>query len=293
MVREALTHLKLIPSARVIDATLGLGGHAEAILRDYPEVRVLGLDRDPEAIKLATQRLKPFGDRLQTRHGSFADLDSLAADFGPACGILMDLGISSWQLAERGFSFQTDAPLDMRMDPGVDAPAAELVNGLPEGELADFLYQYGEEHRSRRIAKAIVEARPVSTTQELAEVIATSVGRRGRLHPATKSFQALRIAVNDELGAIERTLPLAIDLLAPGGRLAVISFHSLEDRIVKDAFRLASTDCICPPKTPVCICGHVATTRILTKKPLTADEAEIASNPRSRSARLLFVNTCT
>jgi 16S rRNA (cytosine1402-N4)-methyltransferase len=208
--------------------------------------------------------------------------------------ILLDLGVSSMQFdtPERGFSFRHDAPLDMRFDPGSDQPtAADLVNLLDADELADLFWRYGEERESRRLARAIVNARPFQTTGELAGAIERAMPRRhdDRLHPATRVFQALRIAVNDELGVIESALPQALDLLRPGGRLAVISFHSLEDRLVKDTFRLAATDCICPPHVPVCVCGHVATVNLLTRKPVTATEAEMAANPRSRSAKLRAV----
>jgi 16S rRNA (cytosine1402-N4)-methyltransferase len=200
---------------------------------------------------------------------------------------------------ERGFSFQVDGPLDMRMDTTTGQPAADLVNHLPEDELADLIYQYGEEPRSRRIARAIIKARPIERTRELADVISKAIRsrprkggqRRGKakIHPATRTFQALRIAVNDELGALERVLPQAIELLEPGGRLAVISFHSLEDRIVKQYFRQESRDCICPPEQPVCTCRHKATIHIITKKPITPSLVEIGENPKARSAKLRVV----
>ena len=209
-------------------------------------------------------------------------------------GILLDLGVSSMQLdmPKRGFAFMRDGPLDMRFDPGSSRPpAAELVNYMDEAELAGLFYKYGEERYSRPLARAVVAGRPYQTTRQLAEVIEKAVPRHkwGSIHPATRIFQALRIAINDELGTIERALPAAIDLLKPGGRLAVISFHSLEDRIVKQAFKLASTDCICPPKVPVCVCGHKASVKLVNRKPLEASEDEIAHNPRSRSAKLRVV----
>jgi 16S rRNA (cytosine1402-N4)-methyltransferase len=204
-------------------------------------------------------------------------------------GIVLDLGVSSMQLdqGERGFSFMTDAPLDMRFDPESKVSAADLVNHLDEIELADILYQYGEERRSRQVARAIVRSRPINTTKQLAKVVAsaTSGGKSG-IHPATRTFQALRIAVNGELEAIEQVLPQAVEALAPGGRLAVISFHSLEDRIVKQFIRREIKDCICPPEQPVCTCGHKATLREVTHKPVRPQEEEVKSNPRSRSARL-------
>jgi 16S rRNA (cytosine1402-N4)-methyltransferase len=257
---------------------------------------LLGLDRDPQALSIARARLAAYGDRAQIAHGSYAQMTTFAQTLGwqSVDAILLDLGVSSMQFdsPERGFSFRYDAPLDMRFDPSSDAPAAgDLINSWDEAELADIFYEYGEEHHSRRLARAIVRARPLDTTSALAAVIERAAPRRRgeHIHPATRIFQALRIAVNDELGVLERALPNAIALLAAGGHLAVISFHSLEDRIVKEAFRLASTDCICPPQTPVCVCGHRASVRLLTKKPIAADDAEIASNPRSRSAKLRIV----
>lgn len=285
----------LLPAARVIDGTLGAGGHSAALLEGGAG-ELLGLDRDPQALAIASARLAPFGERAHIAHASYADMTEQAAALGwrSVDAILLDVGVSSMQVdtAERGFSFRHDAPLDMRFDPSDGgATAADLVNTWDEGELADIFYRYGEEPLGRKLARAIVRARPFSTTSELAAAIERAAPRRHdqHLHPATRVFQALRIAVNDELDTLAATLPHAIDLLAPRGRLAVISFHSLEDRIVKEAFKLASTDCICPPKTPICVCGHKATVRPLTKKPLTADDAEIAQNPRSRSAKLRVV----
>jgi 16S rRNA (cytosine1402-N4)-methyltransferase len=287
-----LANLALDPGDDVIDGTLGGAGHAAGLLEaTAPDGRLLGLDRDPEAIARAQERLGRFGQRAILVQSSFRDLKAVAGKhhFFPADGVLLDLGVSSYQLAspERGFSFFKDGPLDMRFDPARGPTAAELVNDLPIEELAEILYRFGEEKQSRRIARAIAAARPLSTTGELAEVIAQTVGgRRGRIHPATKSFQALRIVVNDELGALEDVLPQAVELLRPGGRLAVISFHSLEDRLVKRYFRREAKDCVCPPEQPVCTCEHQATLRIVTRRPVGPDEIEIAQNPRSRSARL-------
>ncbi|MCA9902590.1 MAG: 16S rRNA (cytosine(1402)-N(4))-methyltransferase RsmH [Anaerolineae bacterium] len=285
----------LLPAQRVIDGTLGAGGHSAALLAAGAG-ELLGLDRDPQALALARTALAPFGERAHIAHVSYIEMQEEAHKLGwdDVDAILLDVGVSSMQFdtPERGFSFRYDAPLDMRFDPTSDTPtAADLINLWDADELADIFYHYGEEHDSRRIARAIVRARPLETTTALASVIERAVPRRrdDKIHPATRVFQALRIAVNDELGLLARVLPLALDLLVTEGRLAVISFHSLEDRIVKDAFRLASTDCICPPKTPVCICGHHASVRLLTKKPITADAAEIARNPRSRSAKLRIV----
>jgi 16S rRNA (cytosine1402-N4)-methyltransferase len=281
--------------ARVIDGTLGAGGHSAALLAAGAG-ELLGLDVDPQALGEATRALMPYGERAHIRHASYATMAGEAARLGwdGVDAILLDLGVSSMQFdtAERGFSFRHDAPLDMRFDPGGDRPsAADLVNTLDADELADLFWRYGEERDSRRIARAIVRDRPYQTTGQLVVVIERAAPRRhdDRIHPATRAFQALRIAVNDELGVIEAALPRAIDLLHPGGRLAVISFHSLEDRLVKDAFRLAATDCICPPHVPVCVCGHVATVDLLTRKPITATDAEIAVNARSRSAKLRAV----
>jgi 16S rRNA (cytosine1402-N4)-methyltransferase len=285
----------LLPAARIIDGTLGAGGHSAALLAGGAGA-LLGLDRDPQALALAGARLAAFGERAHLVHGSYADMVTHAHALGweSVHAILLDLGVSSMQFdtPERGFSFRFDAPLDMRFDTTSDVPtAADIVNLAAEEDLADLIYRYGEEHDSRRYARAIVRHRPLHSTGALANVIAQAAYKRrdAHIHPATRVFQALRIAVNDELGVLERTLPQAIDLLAGGGRLAVISFHSLEDRIVKDAFRLASTDCICPPRAPVCVCGHRASVRLLTKKPLAADESEVAANPRSRSAKLRIV----
>ncbi len=281
------------PDGRFIDATLGLGGHTEALLAATRTARVLGLDRDPQALAAARERLSRFGDRAVIAHASYDQLGTLAPTLGfeAVDGVLFDLGVSSLQLDDgaRGFAFRTDAPLDMRFDPTSDSPtAADLVNTLSESELADMLYEYGDEPASRRIARAIVSARPLQTTTALAEVIAQAAPspRGHKIHPATRSFQALRIAVNDELGALERTLPVALNLLKPGGRLAVISFHSLEDRMVKQFMKREATDCVCPPHQPVCTCGHTASIDLITRKPIEADDAEIASNPRSRSAKL-------
>lgn len=292
-----LLRVNELRAGRFVDGTVGAGGHAAAILEAAPDARLLGLDRDPAALALARERLALFGERAMLVHASYEDMPAqVAAWLGEGAqvdGILLDLGVSSMQLdqAERGFAFMQEGPLDMRFDPTSDVPtAADLVNLLEADELADILYRYGEERHSRRIAQAIVANRPFHTTRELAEVVASAYrGPREKIHPATRTFQALRIAVNDELGAVERTLPRAIDLLRPGGRLAVISFHSLEDRIVKQTFKREATDCICPPRQPVCTCGHTASVKLITRKPVEADDAEIAHNPRSRSAKLRVV----
>ncbi len=298
VLRDAVLDHLLPPDTiveRAIDGTLGAGGHTAALLeRGVREL--LGLDCDPMAMEIARANLAAYADRVHFAHASYAEMTEQAARLGwdAVDAILLDLGVSSMQLdmPERGFAFRADGPLDMRFDPEGSRPdAADLVNTLDERELADLFFRYGEERDSRRLARAVVRQRPYATTRDLAAVIEQASPRRyeQKIHPATRVFQALRIAVNDELAEVERALPLAIDLLSPGGRLAVISFHSLEDRIVKDAFRLASTDCICPPKTPVCVCGHHASVRLINRKPIVADQAEIAQNPRSRSAKLRVV----
>jgi len=282
------------PGGRYVDGTLGAGGHAAGLLEaSAPDGCLLGLDVDPAAIELARKRLEPFAARAFLRQASYTTLPEQLQDLGwrQVDGILLDFGVSSMQLdaAERGFSFQADAPLDMRFDPGQELSAADLVNELPEAELADLIYRYGEERQSRQIARAIVRSRPLETTWQLAGVVAQAAGRQRsgqRIHPATRTFQALRIQVNRELEAVETVLPLAAAALAPGGRLAVIAFHSLEDRLVKEFIRRESRDCLCPPRQPVCTCGHRASLVDVTHRPLQATAEEIARNPRSRSARL-------
>ncbi len=297
---EVVAHLAPRPGGRYIDATVGAGGHAEAILeRSAPDGRLLGIDRDPSALEVAGERLSRFGRRVTLVHGSFRELGRLARahTFTGVDGILFDLGYSSLQLEDprRGFSFHAEGPLDMRFDPEAPVTAADLVNKLPEEELARLIARYGEERFARRIARAIVRHRPIHTARELGELIARVVGRRRgvRLHPATRTFQALRIAVNDELNALEAALPQAIALLRPGGRLAVISFHSLEDRLVKHVFRREATDCLCPPHVLVCQCGHRASLRVITRKPITPSNEEVRRNPRARSAKLRVAERLT
>ncbi len=285
----------LTPAQRVIDGTLGAGGHTRALL-DAGVAEVLSLDVDPMALEIARVNLSSYADRAHIVHASYGDMVAQAHQLGwkKVDGILLDIGVSSMQLdhPERGFAFMQDGPLDMRFNPiGGGISAADLVNEADEAELADMFYKYGEEPQGRKLARGIVSSRPYETTRQLATMIERITPRRkgDKIHPATRVFQALRIAVNDELTGLERVLPEAIHLLRPGGRLAVISFHSLEDRIVKQTFKLASTDCICPPNVPICVCGHTASVRLLTRKPLIADEVEIAQNPRSRSAKLRVV----
>ncbi|UCE00088.1 MAG: 16S rRNA (cytosine(1402)-N(4))-methyltransferase RsmH [Chloroflexota bacterium] len=280
---------------KYIDCTLGAGGHAWGILESSePGGLLLGFDIDTYALQLARSKLDFFGNRAILVHSSFTNLIEELNGLGwhKVDGILLDLGLSSMQLdiPERGFSFRGDAVLDMRFDTRNPVRAIDLVNNLPERELADLIFKFGEERQSRQIAKAIVRARPINTTRELAEVVSKSVGRgQKKIHPATKTFQALRIAVNHELEALEAVLPQAIQVLRPQGRLAIISYHSLEDRIVKQFFRNESKDCICPPKQPICDCGHVASIKIITKHPIRPQEGEIKINPRARSARLRVV----
>jgi 16S rRNA (cytosine1402-N4)-methyltransferase len=288
---QVLAGLQIRPGGEYIDATAGAAGHAAGILQaSAPDGRLLGLDADPEAAAFSRQVLHRFGDRVVVQTANFRHLKNMAVSLGfeQVDGILMDLGLSSRQLAdaERGFSFSLDGPLDMRLDPTQGPSAADLVNELPDAKLADILWRYGQERHSRRIARAIVAARPLTTTAQLADLVAGVVGRREKIHPATRTFQALRIAVNAELEALEEALPQARDLLRPRGRLAVISFHSLEDRLVKRFYQQEARDCICPPEVPVCTCEHRATMRTITRKPVRPDEAEVARNPRSRSARL-------
>lgn len=278
---------------KYIDCTLGLGGHAEAILKRSGESRVIGIDQDLEAIEKAAKRLSRFGERFTAIHANFSEIASVVTE--KVNGIVADLGVSSLQFDSetRGFSFRFDAPLDMRMDASSDDPtAAELLATMSQEEIANIIYQYGEERFSRRIARRIVERResgePVRTTKELVDLIERAVPRNPKLkiHPATRTFQALRIAVNNELGILEGFLTDAIDLLKENGRLAVITFHSLEDRVVKQTFAKLSGKCSCPPRIPQCVCGAVKAVEILTKKPITPSEEEINDNPRSRSAKL-------
>lgn len=290
--QQVLEALRPRPGGRYIDATVGAGGHAAGILEaSAPDGQLLGIDLDPMALALARERLAAYGERVHLVHGSFADLDRHTAALGweQVDGVLFDLGLSSMQLeaAHRGFSFQQEGPLDMRFDPRAEVTAADLVNRLSEAELADLLWRFGEERQARRVARAIIAARPIETTTQLAEVVARALGRSsGRIHPATRTFQALRIAVNRELEALEQGLEAALRVLAPGGRLVVVAFHSLEDRLVKAFFRRESRDCLCPPEQPVCTCGHRATLKVLTRRPVRPESEEVARNPRARSARL-------
>ena len=292
LTEEVIRLLAVQPGGRYLDCTVGGGGHAAAILEAAsPGGLLLGLDADPIALEIAAQRLLPFGDSVKLVEANFRDLAQICQQrsFLPTHGVLFDLGVSSFQLAdsERGFGIQVEAPLDMRFNPGQTLTATDIVNDYPEGSLADLIWRFGEEPASRRIARAILQARPLSTTTELAAAVARAVrGPRRRIHPATRTFQALRIAVNDELAALTAALDQAGQLLGRDGRLVVIAFHSLEDRIVKQFLQRESRDCICPPEAMRCTCGHRASMKILTKRTVRPTPSEVAANPRSRSARL-------
>ncbi len=289
---EILDTLNPIPGGRYIDGTIGAGGHSRGILElSSPDGKLLGFDRDPQALVSAGNLLAEFGDRFELIHASYSDLKLHLnnRNWHDIDGILLDLGFSSLQmdLPERGFSFRNNGPLDMRFDPDQPLTAADIINNYSREDLADLIYKYGEERASRKIAEAIVANRPLVSTQELADIIANAVGyTTKKIHPATQTFQALRIAVNNELGTLEAFLPQALEELKPGGRLAIIAFHSLEDRIVKQFFRKESSDCICPSEIPICVCDHKAQIREISRKPIRPSEIEVSQNPRSRSARL-------
>ncbi len=288
---EVLELLAPPVNGRFIDGTVGAGGHSAGILEaSAPHGRVLAFDKDAEAIAFAKKKLTDYGNRVTFINNSYAEMGEVAPalGFGQVDGILLDLGLSSRQLDNglRGFSFMQEGPLDMRFDTSQGETAADLINNLSEDALVNIIWRYGEERQSRRMAKLIVAERPLHTTTELATLISQKFRRKSRIHPATKLFQALRIAVNQELETVEKGVETAVDLLKPGGRLAVISFHSLEDRIVKNMFRDLSRDCICPPEQPICTCDTKAKLRLVTRKVTKATTAEITANSRSRSARL-------
>ena len=296
MKNEVLHYLNVHMEGVIVDGTLGDGGHTELILKNTaPKIRVFAIDRDRSAIERAKKRLSPFRDRVTLPHGNLGDLKSLAAQHGITriVGLLMDLGVSSPQLdtPERGFSIQHDGPLDMRMNPSQKTSAADLLKELSDAELAAIIKNFGEERYSKRIVRAIRKEqaeRPITTTGQLSRIVARVVTspRHTRIHPATRTFQALRIAVNDELEQLKLALQGVIGLLNSTARLVVISFHSLEDRIVKTFFRDEQKGCSCPPKIPMCICGRTQTLKILTRKPIVPSEEEVARNPRSISAKL-------
>jgi len=296
LVGEILGFLDLQPGSVVIDGTLGLGGHTEAVLQTFADTKVIGIDQDQKALENATERLKSFGSRFQAVHSNFVEISSIADELNITAvdAVIADLGVSSMQLddAERGFSFRFDAPLDMRMDTSRGSTAAELLEELDQEEIANLIYRYGEERKSRRVARLIVERRdagqPVRSTEELARLVERAVGRspKDKIHPATRTFQALRIAVNNELWILDGFIKDSIDLLKLNGTLSVITFHSLEDRIVKQAFQKLSGKCFCPPRIPKCVCGAEKRVEILTRKPVVPTEDEMSVNPRSRSAKL-------
>lgn len=290
--QEVLDVLNPVSGGLYVDGTVGAGGHSRGILeRSSPDGKLIGFDRDPAALALAESNLAEFSDRVTLIHGSYHELVSHLnnRNWHTVDGILIDLGLSSMQLdsPERGFSFRYDVPLDMRFDPDQSFSASDLVNEFTREELAEIIFTYGEERFSRRIADAIIANRPLATTKELAELIKGVVPHtRSKIHPATRTFQALRIVVNNELNALEAFLPAALEVLKPGGRLAVIAFHSLEDRIVKVYFRQESRDCICPPEIPICMCEHKARIKEITRRPIRPEDREIEGNPRARSAKL-------
>ncbi len=273
-----------------VDATVGAGGHARALLEAAPGVRLLALDRDPDALALARERLAGFGERVRFAEANFGDLDRELEGFPLPDGILADLGLSSMQLDEpsRGFSFRRDGPLDMRISRS-GRSAADVVAAASVEELSRIFFEYGEERMAVKIARAILEERsrgPITTTRQLSRIVARVKGDREKIDPATRVFQALRIEVNEELQALSRFLAAAVQKLNAGGRLAVLSYHSLEDRMVKDAFRRQSGVCLCPPKLPVCVCGARRALLVLTRRPIRPGDSEVHRNPRARSARL-------
>ena len=297
MLSEVLEYLQPKSGQTVIDGTLGGGGHSiEIVKRLLPDGKLIGIDLDNDALKAAGERLSEYSENIVLRQGNFFEMEAIVAKLGikQVNGVLLDLGVSSYQFdtAERGFSFRYDVPLDMRMNKAQAVTARELVNSFSEKQLEDIIWNYGEERWARRIAKFIVDRRarkPIETTAELVEIVLAAVpsgARTETIHPATKTFQALRIAVNKELESLQAGLDAAISLLAPNGKLVILSYHSLEDRIVKESFARHSGRCECPSKLPICVCGAKKTIKVLTKRPVVASEAEISANPRARSAKL-------
>ena len=296
LLEECIQGLAIKPDGIYVDGTLGGAGHSSRIAAKLTTGRLIGIDRDNVALEAAAERLKPFEDRVTLVHANFCDMDQALQGLGidKVDGILLDLGVSSPQLddGQRGFSYMTDAPLDMRMNGEDPRDARQIVNTWSYEELKRILYDYGEERFAPRIAAAICRRReqaPIETTLELVDVIKSAMpasALREKQHPAKRSFQAIRIAVNDELGAVETVMKKAVPLLNPGGRLAVITFHSLEDRIVKNAMAEAAKGCTCPPSFPVCVCGKKPQVRIVTRKPIVSGEEELERNPRARSAKL-------
>ena len=296
LLEECIDALNIKPDGIYVDGTLGGAGHSSRIAAKLTTGRLIGIDRDPVALKAAGERLAPFGDRVTLVHSNFADMDSALKDLGISGvdGILLDLGVSSPQLddGQRGFSYMADAPLDMRMNSEDTLDAKQIVNQWSYEELKRILYDYGEERYAPRIASAICkrrEEKPIETTLEWVDIIRGAMpaaALREKQHPAKRSFQAIRIAVNDELGSVERVMERAVPCLNPGGRLAVITFHSLEDRIVKNAMAKAAKGCTCPPEFPVCVCGKKPQVKLVTRKPIISGDEELERNPRARSAKL-------
>ena len=296
LLNECIENLNIKPDGIYVDGTLGLGGHSEQILKRLDTGRLIGIDRDESAIRRTGERLAQYADKMTLVHGNFCDVSQILDELGidAVDGMLFDLGVSSPQLdeAERGFSYMNDAPLDMRMDNTSVLTAYNVVNDWSEAELARILRDFGEERYARRIASRIVErrnAKPIETTLELVDVIRSAMppaALREKQHPAKRTFQAIRIAVNDELNSVAKAMDAAIPCLNPGGRLAVITFHSLEDRIVKNAMAAAAKGCICPPEFPVCVCGKKPKLRLVSRKPIVSGEEELERNPRARSAKL-------
>ena len=296
LLEECIDGLNIKPDGIYVDGTLGGAGHSSRIAAELTTGRLIGIDRDPVALEAAGKRLEPYKDRVTLVHSNFSDMDTALAGLGieKVDGILLDLGVSSPQLddGERGFSYIVDAPLDMRMNSEDTRDARQIVNTWSYEELKRILYDYGEERYAPKIAAAICrrrEEKPIETTLELVDVIKSAMppaALREKQHPAKRSFQAIRIAVNDELGAVETVMKKAVPLLNPGGRLAVITFHSLEDRIVKNAMAEAAKGCTCPPEFPVCVCGKKPKVKILTRKPIVSGDGELEVNPRARSAKL-------
>lgn len=296
LLNECIDSLNIRPDGIYVDGTLGGAGHSSQIAKQLTTGRLIGIDRDPVALEAAGKRLEPYQERVTLVHANFCEMAQVLNDLGISGvdGILMDLGVSSPQLddGERGFSYMVDAPLDMRMN-NADALSAEMVvNTWPQEELKRILYTYGEERYAPQIAAAICrrrESKPIATTLELVDIIRGAMppaALREKQHPAKRSFQAIRIAVNDELGSVEKAMDAAIPLLNPGGRLAIITFHSLEDRIVKTAMADAAKGCTCPPQFPVCVCGKKPKVKLISRKPIVASDAELEANPRARSAKL-------
>ncbi|MBR4675878.1 MAG: 16S rRNA (cytosine(1402)-N(4))-methyltransferase RsmH [Victivallales bacterium] len=295
MLDEVVTMFREHGVTRFIDGTLGGAGHSSALLEALPHACMLGIDQDPVAIEAATAKLAPYGNRVSIAKGNFSDMETIANEhyFHDVDGILLDIGVSSPQIdsPERGFSFRFDGPLDMRMNPDAQMTAADILNSFSEKPLADLFFQFGEERKSRQVARAVVarrEQKPWERTGEFAELVTSIVGKAHQhgLNPATRCFQALRIVVNNELGCLDKGLKAALSLLKEGGIIVVISFHSLEDRIVKEFFNYEALSCTCPPGMPICTCGKVQRLKVLTKKPLRPTPEECADNPRAACAKL-------